>query len=82
MSRYRTVRLQPGRRRSYLSARAEFAFRYAVVAAAAVAFVMTISGVAGLFWWQRLLMLIGTVIVGWAVPVQGFGDSASRQREG
>ena len=44
-----------------------FAFLYAVIAAAAVAFVMTISGVAGLFWWQSVLMLIGTVIVGWAV---------------
>jgi hypothetical protein len=44
-----------------------FAFLYAVIAAAAVAFVMTISGVAGLVWWQSVLMLIGTVIVGWAV---------------
>lgn len=44
-----------------------FAFLYAVIAAAAIAFVGTISGVAGLFWWQSALMLIGTVIVGWAV---------------
>jgi hypothetical protein len=44
-----------------------FAFLYAVVATATVAFVMTISGVAGLFCWQTLLMLIGTVLVGWAV---------------
>lgn len=43
------------------------AFLYAVIAAAAVAFVMTISGVAGLYWWQSVLMLIGTVVVGWAV---------------
>ena len=44
-----------------------FAFLYAVIAAAAIASVMIYSSMAGLAGWPRLLMLIGTVIVGWAV---------------
>ena len=44
-----------------------FGFLYAVIAAAAIAFSMTISGIHGLTGWQTALMVIGTVIVGWAI---------------
>jgi len=44
-----------------------FAFLYVVIFAAALATVMTYSGLAGLSWWKSVLMLIGTVIVGWAI---------------
>jgi len=43
-----------------------FAFLYVVIAAAAVASVMIYSGIARLHLWQTSLMLVGTVVVGWA----------------
>ena len=45
----------------------KFTFLYVVISTAAIAGVMTISGIAGLAWWQSLLMLIGCLIVGWTV---------------
>lgn len=45
----------------------KFAFLYAVIAAAGIAGVMTLSGIAGLAWWQSVLMLTGCLIVGWAL---------------
>ena len=47
--------------------REKFAFLYVVIAAAGLAGVMTYSGIAGLAWWQSLLMLVGCLIVGWAI---------------
>jgi len=52
------VDIVPGRER--------FTFLYVVISAIAIAFVMTYSGIAGLAWWQSLLMLIGCLTVGWA----------------
>lgn len=43
-----------------------FGFLYVVIAAVAVATVMTYSGIVGLVWWQSGLMIVGAVIVGWA----------------
>lgn len=51
--------IAPGRER--------FAFLYAVIAAAAIASAMIYSGIAGLAWWQSVFLVIGTVIVGWAI---------------
>jgi len=44
-----------------------FAFLYVVIAAGATASAMIYSGIAGLAWSRSLLMVIGAVVVGWAV---------------
>jgi hypothetical protein len=43
------------------------AFLYVVVAVGAISTAMLYSVVAGLTWWQDLLMLIGSLILGWAI---------------
>jgi|SRR5271165_4561058 len=52
--------------KSFASER-RFGFLYFVISAAAIATVMTFSGIAGLAWWQSLLMGITTCGVGWAL---------------
>ena len=47
--------------------RERFAFLYFVIAAGAVASAMTYSGITGLAWWQTVLLLIGSVVVGLAI---------------
>ena len=44
-----------------------FTFLYVVIAAAGVAFVMTVTSLAGLGWQHRFLMLTGVLIVGGAI---------------
>jgi hypothetical protein len=43
----------------------KFAFLYVVIAAPVIACVMIYSAVAGLAWWQTLLLLIGGLIGAW-----------------
>ncbi len=44
----------------------KFAFLYVVISTAVIAGVMTFSGIAGLAWWQSVLLLVGCLIGGWA----------------
>jgi len=44
-----------------------FVFLYAVIAAGAIASAMIYRAVAGLAWWQSLLMLFTCLTVGWAI---------------
>ena len=55
----RFVGIVPGQER--------FAFLYVVISAATTTCVVTYGSIAALPWWQRLLMLIGCLIVGWAI---------------
>ena len=43
-----------------------FAFLYVVISAVAVTCVMSYSAIAGLLWWQSLLLLTGGLIGAWA----------------
>jgi hypothetical protein len=45
----------------------KFAFLYVVIAAGAIASAMVYSAIAGLSWLQNLLLLVGCLIVGWAI---------------
>jgi hypothetical protein len=44
----------------------KYAFLYVAISAVALAVVMTYSGLAGLVWWQSLLLLLGGLIGAWA----------------
>ncbi|MBZ5609286.1 MAG: hypothetical protein LAP38_13565 [Acidobacteriia bacterium] len=48
-----------------LASQPKFAFLYVVISTVAIAGVMTYSAIAGLAWWQSLLLLIGCLIGAW-----------------